>query len=116
MHPDKIRLEATLAHIDKLLHSGEYTELERLSDGERLTAVEIQQAIDEYPEELAPRPEYCIETTDIVYISGSKPAEWSVYLHLWRKEGGVSDLTVELTLIDSNERFYGFQIDNILVQ
>jgi hypothetical protein len=115
MLPDKTRFTDTVAQIDQMLHGGQYAELERLSGGKRLTVEQIKAAIKEYPEELAPRPAYDFEDLDIIHVRGSSPAEWSVYLHLWRKKGGRSDLTAELTIIDTVTGLYAFQIDNIHV-
>jgi hypothetical protein len=115
MIPDKQRLTATVARVDIMLHAGEYAELERFSGGVRLTAEEMKSAIEDYPEELAPRPAYAFSEGEVVYISGSAPAEWSVYLHLWRKNGGRSDLSAELTIIDTAAGLYRVQIDDIRV-
>jgi hypothetical protein len=114
MLPDKIRLTETVARVDALLHAGQFSELERLSGDDRLTAEEMRIAIEDYPEELVPRPAYDLEDP-VVRVSGSAPAEWCVYLHLWRKKGGRSDLTAELTLIDTDSGLYRVQIDNIHV-
>jgi len=115
MLPDKQRLAESVAHVDRLLHAGEYSELERLSCGVRLTAKEMKSAIEDYPEELAPRPTYDFSEGEVVHIRGSSPAEWSVYLHLWRKNGGRSDLSAELTFIDTAAGLYRVQIDDIHV-
>jgi hypothetical protein len=115
MLPDKIRLIEIISHVDVLLHTGQFLELERLSEGVRLTAAQMKIAIEAYPEELGPRPAYDLEEGSVVHVSGSAPAEWSVYLHLWLKQGGRSDLTAELTLIDTDSGLYRVQIDNIHV-
>jgi len=115
MLPDKIRLSETLALVDKLIHEGRYSELERLSGGKRLTAEQIKRGLDDHPEELATRPAYELGDADIVHVTGSMPAEWSVYLHLWRKDGGRSDLTAELTIVDTDNGLYRVEIDGIHV-
>jgi len=113
MFPDQKRLAATVAQVDQLLHNGQFAELERLSGGQRFTAEQIKTAIEAYPEELAPRPAYDFEEGEIVQVRDRSPAEWSVYLHLWRKKGGRSDLTAELTVIDTIAGLYRVQIDGI---
>jgi hypothetical protein len=115
MLPDSTRLSKTLALVDKLLHEGHYSELERLSGGKRLTANEIKQGLDDYPEPLTTRPAYELEDDDVVYVTGSAPAQWSVYLHLWRRDGGRSDLTAELTVVDTDSGLYGVEIEGIHV-
>jgi hypothetical protein len=115
MMPDTKRLQATVAHVDALLHAGRYRDLEELSRGERLTAEEIAVAIRDYPERLAPRPTYDVEDLSVVYVRDSVPAKWSVYLHLCRAEGGRSDLTAELTLKDTPSGLYAVEIDDIHV-
>ena len=115
MMPDSQRLKATVAHVDKLLHARRYLELEEFSGGVRLKAEHIEAAIREYPEELAPRPDYDVEDMSVVYVRGSVPPAWSVYLHLWRAAGGRSDLTAELTLKATRSGFYAVEIDDIRV-
>jgi hypothetical protein len=115
MMPDTKRLEMTVAHIDVLLHAGRYRELEELSGGKRLRAEHIAAAIEEYPERLAVRPSYNVDDLSVVYVRDSSPAEWSVYLDLWRAEGGCSDLTAELRLKDTLAGLYAVEIDNIHV-
>ena len=115
MLPDTTRLSATLAAVDKLLHERRYSELALLTGGKRLTADQIRSGIEDYPEELTTRPAYDLTDGDVVYVDGSIPAEWSVYLHLWRKDGGRSDLTAELTLVDTDAGLYRVEIDGIHV-
>jgi hypothetical protein len=115
MLPDKTRLTETLRLVDRLLYEARYSELEQLSAGKHLAAEEIKRGIADYPEALTLRPSYDLEASDIVYVTGSMPAEWSVYLHLWRKSGGRSDLTVELTIIDADPRLYRVEIDGLHV-
>jgi hypothetical protein len=115
MLPDRKRLATTVAQVDQLLHSGRYAALEVLSDGKRLTAGQIKAAIEDYPEKLAPRPAYDFGGDEIAHVRGRVPAEWSVYLHLWRQKGGRSDLTAELTVIDTPAGLYRVEIDDIHV-
>jgi hypothetical protein len=111
--PDEKRLSATLALVDRLLQSGCYAELEQLSGGMRLTAEEIESAIRSHPEPLGLRPAYELGDDEIVHVSGSTPAAWAVYLHLWRSDGKRSDLTVELTIADADSELYRVEIDDI---
>ena len=115
MEPNREHLAKTLKHVDQLLHSGDFVGLEKFSGGTRLSAAQIKFAIEDYPEALAPRPNYELEDGAIVAIRDSIPPSWSVYLHLWRRGGGRSDLTAELTLIDTGQDLYGVEIDNIYV-
>ena len=101
--------------MDLLVHSGSFLELERITDGKRLTAEQIETAIEECPEVLGVRPSYKLEDGAIVFVSDSEPLQWSVYLHLWRKDGGRSDLTVELTIVDTGDERYKIELDGIRV-
>jgi hypothetical protein len=115
MLPDRSRLSETLALVDQMLHERRFSELEQLSGGKRLTAEEIGRALDDYPEALTTRPAYELEDGEIVHVTESVPTQWSVYLHLWRRDGGRSDLTAELTITDSDAGLYSVQIDGIHV-
>lgn len=115
MSPDTARLIKTVALVDELLHSGRYSDLEQLCRRRRLSADQIKNAVEDYPEELAVRPDYQPEDLSVVHVTASVPAKWSVCLDLWRRDGGRSDLTAMLTLIDSDSDLYEVEIDDIHV-
>ena len=105
-----------VANIATLLAAGQYGELERLSEGNRLSRSEMETAITSYGRRLLPLPHNVLEEIDYVAFVGAKPARWSVAVPLFTKEEGRSDLSLELTLIEQGEYRYAVEIDNIHVR
>lgn len=111
---DAEKLARTIHRIVELLVRGDYAAVETLTAGQRLTAGEIEQAINDYGRRLVPLPP-ASSARSVVEIEGSDPERWSVYVDLWTSEEGRSDLTLELTLADSSDDTYAAEIDNIHV-
>ena len=82
-----------------LLVERRYQELERITQGVRLTAQESQAAIEHYGATLVFPPEDGIEQIDVVEVSSPQQSAWSVSCPLWTKEEGRSALSIELTII-----------------
>ncbi len=115
MYLDSQKLLRTLHQIVTMLVEKDYQTLESLSNGIRLTALEIETAIKEYSRTIVMPPENVFKNIDIIEVNGSKPKQWSVYFNLWTVEEGQSDLALELTLIDSDKQTYEVQLDDIHV-
>lgn len=91
-------LHETVRLVIRHLVDGRYHELELLTGGERLPAVEMAEAVTEYGRELVMPPLASQQYLDVVEIDGSHPPSWSVVCPLWTREEGRSDLSIELTL------------------
>lgn len=109
--PAKVIL--TIKKIVELLVHKNYQELELLSNGIRLTSAEINQAICDYDGVLVLPPSY--DSVDSIEIAGSNPRSWSVRYDLWTEEEGQSDLSLEATLIESDQDIMGVELNNIHV-
>jgi len=105
----------TIKKIVGLLVQKKYPEIEQLSCGVRLTAEEISQAICDYDGILILPPENDFNNVDVIEITESKPRSWSVRYDLWTEEEGRSDLSLEVTLIDSKDEVMGVELDNLHV-
>jgi hypothetical protein len=105
----------TVKHVACLLVEGDYFGLERLSKGIRLSADEIAKAIKDYRATPTMPPEIVFDNVDVVEVGGYIPRRWDVRLNIWTAEEGRSDLTLEMTLIDSDKEIYDIEIDNIHV-
>lgn len=106
----------TVLHLIKLLVNNEYELIERLTKSIRLEAIDIKEAIDSYGRTVIMIPESEYENLiDIIEISNSIPKRWSVRFDLWTKEEGRSDLSLEMTLIDSDKEFMDIELDDIHV-
>ena len=107
-------IENTVRHIYSLLCSQQYEAVEKLTNGIRLGSDEIEQSIAEYGYLLVPYPN-SVEL-DVIEVTGSMPREWSVVAPIYTAEEGLSDLSLELSLIDNGESIYTAELDNIRVR
>lgn len=75
----------------------------------------MKEAVADYGREIVPAPPGGYDQLNIVEVSGRNPREWHVYVPIYTKEEGRSDLTLELTVIDSDSDLYTVQIDSLHV-
>ena len=97
------------------LVAGDYSGLESLTRGRRLSAEEMKTAVDDYGRRLVPPPESAFESDlDAIPIQDADPSAWSVVMTLWTEEEGRSDLSIVLTVTQLE---YGFDVtlDGIVV-
>jgi len=97
-----------------MLVERDYTGLERLCGGVRLTADAIALAVEDCGRTLCQLPDDRWPDLDVVEVTGAIPARFSVRVDLWTVEEGRSDLSLELTLIDQDEAL-GVEIDDLHV-
>ena len=107
---DKSKIRDTVRRLVEMLVVGDYHGLERASQGRRLTAEQLRQAVEEYGRELRMPPELVFDDLDVVGIEGAAPRAWSVLVDLWTVEEGRSDLTLELVLTETGGEQYDIQI------
>lgn len=105
----------TLKYILTLFFKKDYRALEELTNGVRLSKEDIEMAINDYDAIIIMPPSSVYENLDIIEIQNSNPKAWSVRFDLWTEEEGESDLSLELTFIESNHELYNIEIDNIHV-
>lgn len=98
------------------LADGQFSELEHLSNGIRLSHGEMQEAVASYGRHLLALPHDAEEKIDYVAFVGSKPLRWSVVVPLFTLEEGLSDLSLELTLVEDGQYSYRVEIENIHVR
>lgn len=109
------KLHNTVKMVTDLLAEKNYKEIESLCDGVQLDAEELAYASEDYGMEILPLPKEGYKKLDIVEVTDSNPREWSVYVPIYTAEEGLSDLTLELSLIDNPSELYQIQIDNLHV-
>ncbi|MCU8002292.1 MULTISPECIES: DUF7668 domain-containing protein [unclassified Shewanella] len=107
-------IEQTIRHIYSLLLSENYDELERFTNGSRMSSNEICEAILEYGYQLVSYPDNL--KLNIVEVKNSSPREWSVVAPIYTSEEGLSDLSIELSLIENGKELYKSELDNIRVR
>lgn len=86
-----------IAALVRELAAGNYGDLERDGRAGRLTAEDLRRVIADYGATLIPLPDDAFEVGGNAYpIEGSDPPEWAIDQHLWTKEEGRSDLTLQV--------------------
>jgi hypothetical protein len=109
------RIQRTIVQILNWLVAGDYEAIGRFTQGVRLSAPLIQQAVAEYGRTLVMPPVSAIDDLDLIEIDGSTPRAWSVRVDLWTAEEGRSDLSLECTLLDHPGELLAAEIDNLHV-
>lgn len=109
------KLHQTVRYAVGLLEQEAYVELENLSQEVRLSAEEMKEAIRSYGRKVAPFPEAGYKELDVIEINGAIPRQWSVNVPLFTVSEGLSDLTLSITVIETNAPLYKIEIDDIHV-
>jgi len=112
---NKNKLNSTVKTITDLLSQKAYWHLEKLSNGISLTAKELKQAVTDYGQTIIILPEQEYEDLDIIEVKDEEPKQWSVNVPVFTEEEGKSDLTLELTFIDTPTDLYKIEIDGLHV-
>lgn len=107
------KIYKTVLRLVNLLVDKKYSEIADWSKKKRLTEKEIKEAIDEYGQMIIFPPANFLNEIDVIEIATSKSKKWSVVFPLWTTEDGKSDLSVEITVIDSSNQYYDIEVDNI---
>lgn len=109
------KLQRTLRIIVSLLVGLDFERLASLTRGIRLSADDMRRAVAEYGRTLVMPPGPEIDA-DVVEVTGSRPTRWSVVVPLYTREEGPSDLSLELSLVDSDADQLEVAIDDLHVR
>jgi hypothetical protein len=112
---DPQKLNQTLNRVGQLLVGGMYDEIAQLTNNQHLTSEELREAVLKYGRHQISPPEAEWKPRSLVELERTAPQAWSVYVALWTLEEGRSDLTLELTLRDSDDDIYRVEVDNLHV-
>lgn len=107
-------IEKIVKELYALLLNKEYQQIESLTEGVRLNAREIEDSIKDYGRNLAPYPEKV--EFDVIEIVGTEKKAWSVVAPVYTIEEGLSDLSIELTILHSASDHLKIELDNIHVR
>ncbi|MCU7846235.1 MAG: hypothetical protein KZQ93_20560 [Candidatus Thiodiazotropha sp. (ex Monitilora ramsayi)] len=112
---DTEKLNRTAEYVSVALANKEYKLIEKFTRGIRLSAEDIEEAIDEYGRTVTSLPSEGYTNLDVVEVASSNPKEWSVYIPVYTKEEGLSDLTLEVTMRESTSELFEVELDNLHV-
>lgn len=108
------KIVATVRLVTQKLVEKDYGFLESLSGGVRLSADDMSLAVEGYGRTLIVPPPNT-EYFEVVETEGDLPRRWAITLDLWSMEEGRSDLSVVLTIIESESEIMDVEVDDILV-
>jgi len=115
-HPiDPAKLRFTVGALTSVLAQRDYEAFCGFARASRLTPTDVDRVVREYGRCLVPFSGPAFEAVDVVPISDCVPQRWSVVVHLWSKEEGRSDLSLEITMQDSSTETYPVEIDDLHV-
>lgn len=109
------RIKSAVPRVVVLLGDAEYETLAELTHHKRLRAEHIRVDIGEHPGTLVMPPDSAFGNLDVIETPGRPPRRWSVRFDLWTREQGRSDLSVELTLIETDDGQLAMELDDIHV-
>ena len=104
-------IEETVRHIYELLYQSKYTELMELTGRRCLGEDQISQTLSSYGHKLSPYPEHIV--LDVVEIMEARPKEYNVLAPIYTEDEGLSELCLELQLIENQEGKLRAEIDGI---
>lgn len=108
------KLKETVKRIVDLLVTGDFDQVAKITNGQRLNTRSISDAITTYGRNLVAPPDNAYNQIDVVAVTSSNLPCWSLRMNLWTAEEGRSDLTVELTITEV-EGQYTLELDDIHV-
>jgi hypothetical protein len=111
----KAKIRACVERAYKLLVEGKYAELAILTGGVRLSADDLRTAASGYRYALMRWPADQPMYIDAVEVAHSRPRAWSIRADAFTAEEGRSDLSMELTVIESRSGEFTVQLDNVHV-
>lgn len=97
----KSKIKNTVKKIVELLADKKYDELKAITKSD-LSPAEIKAIIEEFGERIIVPSDDKFDGIDIVEIEIAETESYSVDFDLWTKESGLSDLTLQLTVINGN--------------
>jgi hypothetical protein len=104
-----------IRRIVALLADERYEDVTRLCEGSRLSADEMKAAVAMYGRTIVPLPEGAASLIESVRIQKAVASAWSVVVPLFTQEEGRSDLSLELTVTESQPGSVAAQVDNLHV-
>lgn len=98
----------------RLIVDQQYEEAVQCCATSRLSSLDLRNVIQEYGRTLVNPPDSAFENLDVIEIVNCESPAWSVRVDLWTKEEGRSDLNLQLTVVQSEDRWL-VELDDLLV-
>jgi hypothetical protein len=112
---DSAKLRVTVNALTDRLVKGDYEGLCRLAHSCRVRPADMERVVREYGRHLVALPVNGFQAVEVISVRDTQPQRWSVVVPLWSREEGRSDLSLELTVEDSDAPTYPVGIDDLHV-
>lgn len=109
-------IQDAVKNVSDMLARQEYGQVEQLTRGRRVSAVDLERVVGEYGKTLVPLPAEALEDLDIYPVTDSNPPTFHVDVDLWTREEGRSDLTLTLELVESHDEGYDTAVLDLRMQ
>lgn len=106
---------AVVRHVVELLVEARYEELLRLAPQSRIREEHLEEAIRECGRTLVAWPASAPALVEYYQVIDANPTEWAVDVPFFTEEEGLSDLTLQLSLIANRTGGYDIQLDGLHV-
>jgi hypothetical protein len=95
------------------LVTGNYTQVLLQAPASRVSAEELEAAVESYGRRLVLPPSY--DLVDFIEVNGANMRTWSVVVPMFTEEEGRSDLSLELTVRELAHGEYELEVDDLHV-
>lgn len=112
---DQKKLARTVYKTIELLMTSQYDDLKTFCNGKILPVEDMKREINDWPYKFIMPPSDRLD--DVIYglieRIETAPHRWAVDANLWTEEEGISDLTLQLILTDTDDEYYDVQIQDM---
>lgn len=108
-------LEAAVRVVVDLLVRGDYSTIERVSRGRRLTGAELEAAVADYGRMVVAPGDGWWQSVEVTPVESADERAFHVAAPLWTREEGRSDLTLELRLTELAPEAYEIEVEGLHV-
>lgn len=108
--------EQQIITIVRLLSQGHYTEIQKLTKGVRLSAADMERAINDYGRQLIFLKDYSCDNMDIISYDDPACDGYSIVCELFTVEEGRSDLSLEVSVEVDEDGAVVISVDDLHVR
>lgn len=106
------RIGSIVKEILELIEAGKFEEIKRLDRGNRLSAADLQNAIEGYGATMIAYMDHDRSELNIIEVVPAEVPTWFVDVPLYGQEEGRTDLTLSLVVFEEEDGGLGVEIDD----
>ena len=109
------QIRTAVSMVVNLLVRGEYEALESMTRGRMLSADLLRRAVEDYGHRLVTPPDSAWEQLDVVEARDIEPTTFLIDFPLWTEDEGMSDLFLQLRLVEAYPSAFETEITGLHV-